>query len=217
VYTVPDQGTALLARIARPGSKTPPLVAGVSVPAPGESVCGDDFAFAQRAGGTAVLVVDGLGHGPLAADCATAAVDAFRENGGGSPPDAMRDIHGALRGTRGAAVAVGTIDWVHGEMRYCGIGNIAGMIWEHSRPRHLLSHPGIVGHDLRNVKDITYRLGENVLVLLYSDGISTHWSLDSYAGLHLHDPALIAGVIYRDHRRGRDDATVVVAKRPVES
>jgi hypothetical protein len=27
-----------------------------------------------------------------------------------------------------------------------------------------------------------------------------------------HDPALIAAVIYRDHRRGNDDATVVVAK-----
>jgi hypothetical protein len=27
-----------------------------------------------------------------------------------------------------------------------------------------------------------------------------------------HDPALIAGVLYRDHVRGRDDVTVVVAK-----
>ena len=74
--------------------------------------------------------------------------------------------------------------------------------------------PGIVGHDVRNVKDLTYELRENVLVLLYSDGIHTHWSLDQYLGLEQRDPALIAGVIYRDHRRGRDDTTVVVARGP---
>src|SRR4051812_13852355 len=63
-YTVPDQGTALLARVMRPGTpKTATAVAGVSVPIPGESVCGDDFAVIDSPSGMAVLVVDGLGHG----------------------------------------------------------------------------------------------------------------------------------------------------------
>jgi hypothetical protein len=30
--------------------------------------------------------------------------------------------------------------------------------------------------------------------------------------LRQRDPALIAGVLYRDHGRGRDDATVVVVR-----
>ena len=45
-----------------------------------------------------------------------------------------------------------------------------------------------------------------------SDGIGTSWSLDNYPGLVAAHPSLIAGVIYRDFARGRDDATVVVAK-----
>jgi anti-sigma regulatory factor (Ser/Thr protein kinase) len=215
IYTVPEKGTALLARVLKTGTrKEPATVGGVSVPIRGESMCGDDYVFAKTPVGTAILVVDWLGHGPLAADCASAALEAFRETPGLAPPEMMREVHGALRGTRGAAVAIGNLDWARGELRYCGIGNIAGLIWNGSTSRHLLSHPGIVGHDVRNVKDLTYELGKNVLVLLYSDGVHTHWSLDQYLGLERRDPALIAGIIYRDHRRGRDDTTVVAARGP---
>ncbi|HEX6971837.1 MAG TPA: SpoIIE family protein phosphatase [Limnochordia bacterium] len=215
IYTFPDKGTALLARISKASRKGGAAVGGVSVPIRGESVCGDDFIFVDSPGGMKILVVDGLGHGPLAADCASAAVEAFRESAaGGAAPELMREVHGALRATRGAAVAIGEMDWRQGELRYCGIGNIAGIIWENSVSRHLLSHPGIVGHDVRNVRYLTYPLGKNGLILLCSDGITTHWSLDGYPGLHLRDPALIAGIVYRDHRRSRDDATVAVARNP---
>jgi hypothetical protein len=98
-------------------------------------------------------------------------------------------------------------------MRFAGIGNIAGLAWRDGAPRHLLSHPGIVGHDIRNVRQLTYELEPNGLILLYSDGISTHWSLDSYEGLLSRDPSLIAGVVYRDHSRRRDDSTVVVVRQ----
>jgi hypothetical protein len=51
--------------------------------------------------------------------------------------------------------------------------------------------------------------------LLYSDGISTHWSPGSYEGLFHRDPSLLAAVIYRDWKRGRDDATILVARERV--
>ncbi len=40
--------------------------------------------------------------------------------------------------------------------------------------------------------------------------ISARWDLDDHAGLRYHHPALIAATLYRDHARGRDDATIVV-------
>ena len=46
-----------------------------------------------------------------------------------------------------------------------------------------------------------------------SDGIGTQWNLQLYPGLRACHPALIAGVLYRDFFRVRDDATVVVIKR----
>ena len=50
-------------------------------------------------------------------------------------------------------------------------------------------------------------------MILHSDGLSAQWEIDSYPGLAASHPALIAGVLFRDHRRGRDDAAVV-AMRP---
>jgi anti-sigma regulatory factor (Ser/Thr protein kinase) len=214
IYSLPGRGTALLARFRRTGAKQPGSsveVGGVSVPIRGETVCGDSFAIAPGAA-LYLMVVDGLGHGPGAADCASAAVASFEEANHGSPADLLRDIHAALRATRGAAVSVARIDFPAGELRYSGVGNIAGLIWSGDTARHLLSHPGIVGHDARNVRELTYELPPGALVLLYSDGIATHWSLSAYEGLLLRDPSLIAGVIYRDQSRGRDDATVVVVR-----
>jgi len=36
--------------------------------------------------------------------------------------------------------------------------------------------------------------------------------LEGYPGIWNKQPALIAGLLYRDHQRGRDDVTVLVAK-----
>jgi hypothetical protein len=48
---------------------------------------------------------------------------------------------------------------------------------------------------------------------MHSDGLLTNWSLDAYPGLLTRHPALIAGVMYRDFRRGRDDVTVLAVRR----
>ena len=60
--------------------------------------------------------------------------------------------------------------------------------------------------------DFSYAWPEDGLLVLHSDGLSTSTGLESYPGLAARDPVLIAGVLYRDFSRGRDDATVVVAK-----
>lgn len=48
--------------------------------------------------------------------------------------------------------------------------------------------------------------------MLHSDGVATHWALQDYPGLAQKHPALIAGVLFRDFQRPRDDSTVLVAK-----
>jgi hypothetical protein len=63
-----------------------------------------------------------------------------------------------------------------------------------------------------SVHEYTYGWDASGPILLYSDGIATHWSPDSYGDLFSRDPSLVAGVIYRDWTRGRDDATVVVLR-----
>jgi len=44
---------------------------------------------------------------------------------------------------------------------------------------------------------------------VHSDGLQSRWELGRYAGLLAHHPAVVAAVLYRDFKRGRDDISVV--------
>ena len=215
MHSTSGGGTALLAAVRPGGRPAPPAVfdvGGVAVPAPGEAVCGDGWAAIPVADGIRVMVVDGLGHGMLAHDAARAAVQAFRAAVGRPLPELMETIHGALRSTRGAAIGVGAIDARQRVVTFSGIGNVAGVILGDGPARSTVSRNGIAGHGTIRPQVFTYPWPNDGLLVLCSDGIATQWSLEAYPGLRRRDPALIAGILYRDHGRGRDDATVVVVR-----
>ena len=46
---------------------------------------------------------------------------------------------------------------------------------------------------------------------MHSDGLTARWDLRAYPALARRHPGLVAGVLYRDFNRGRDDATVLAA------
>jgi Stage II sporulation protein E (SpoIIE) len=129
-----------------------------------------------------------------------------------APAALVQFAHGALRSTRGAALAVAELDLAQ-EVRYAGIGNIAGVVLAPGGNRHLVSHNGIVGHDMRKVQEFVYPWSSDALLVMHSDGLATHWTLDQYPGLAGRHPSLIAGVLYRDFTRGRDDVMVLVARQ----
>jgi anti-sigma regulatory factor (Ser/Thr protein kinase) len=217
VYSVQGRGTALLA-VLRP--ETPPpagrrpglWIAGLSVAKPGESVCGDTWAVRDRPDGVSlILVVDGLGHGPAAADVAREAVRLFLDDSPGAPAEMIERLHRGLRPTRGAAASVVAINPAREHLVHAGIGNVAGVV-VHGARRSLVSHNGILGHSVRHIQEFTYPWPPGSTLILHSDGVTSRWDLDSYPGVMRHHPAIIAGVLYRDFRRPHDDATVVVTR-----
>jgi anti-sigma regulatory factor (Ser/Thr protein kinase) len=216
MYSGPS-GTVVFARLAPAGpgrvipGATPGLKWGaVSVPAPGETVCGDAWRLRQADGSAAVLVADGLGHGPFAAEAAQVAVRGFDEDPFVQPRLRIESAHRAMSGTRGAAVAVARLETGKPNLTYAGVGNISGTLLSQGTSRGLVSHNGIVGHQVRKVQEFEYPWGERGLLVLHSDGLQTRWALDTYPGLAGRHPGVIAGVLYRDFKRGRDDVTVVV-------
>src|SRR5262245_20726675 len=217
IYTIPGKGCALVSQLrsrrAPGGNRPSPLEIGVvCLPKPGEAACGDAWAVEWRGGHCVILVADGLGHGADAAAAAMAAVNALRTHPQLAPAALIEFAHGALRSTRGAALAVADID-LAGEVRYAGVGNIAGVALAPDGNRHMVSHSGIVGHEARKIQEFVYPWSQDSLLVMHSDGLATHWNLDQYPGLAGRSPSLIAGVLYRDFARGRDDVTVVVAKK----
>lgn len=104
------------------------------------------------------------------------------------------------------------LDGPAGVVRFAGVGNIAAQVLNGDERRHLVSYNGILGHEHRKVSEFAHPWRTQSVLVLHSDGIGTHWDANQYPGLLARDPSLMAGVLYRDHTRGRDDATVVVIK-----
>lgn len=215
IYSLPGAGTALLARLwAQPPPAHPRRqleFAVISVPMQGESVNGDGWAIDRQADCSLVLVVDGLGHGPLAAAAAQQVVRVFKTTKASEPAALFEKMHQALRNTRGAAVAVAAIGRDQ-QVTFVGVGNIAGAVLTANGNQHTVSHNGTVGHVMRRVQPFTYAWAPDALLVLHSDGLSARWDLNAYPGLRTRHVSLIAGVLYRDFKRDRDDVTVLVAK-----
>ncbi|HEX4227328.1 MAG TPA: SpoIIE family protein phosphatase [Bryobacteraceae bacterium] len=211
IYTEVDKGTVLVSRI---GGSTHALISVGSVikPLAGEDISGDAWGFSERDGAIALVVADGLGHGVEASRASSEAVAAFRRATDLSPISVLRQIHDALHSTRGAAVAVANIDPSNRTIQYAGIGNIGGVIAQTGRSEFMVSHSGTAGYQMPRVQEFSYSIPEGALIIMHSDGLTTNWNLDVYPGLRRSHPSVIAGVLYRDATRHRDDVCVVVAK-----
>jgi serine phosphatase RsbU (regulator of sigma subunit) len=179
----------------------------------GELECGDGWSVVREGPRYALLVVDGLGHGTAAAAAAAAAIAAFGATPFTEPEQAMRELHRHLNGTRGAAAACAVLDAEKSQLRYAGVGNIAGVMVAAGAQKGLLSHNGTLGATLRRAQQLDYPWIAGSVLVMHSDGLSSRWSLPGYQGLGTHHPAVIAGVLYRDRCRQHDDATVIVVSR----
>jgi hypothetical protein len=147
-----------------------------------------------------------------AADAARAARAAFDAHPQLAPPDRLAEIHSALRPTRGAAAVIAEVDRSRGLLRFAGIGNISAQIATERASRHLVSHYGTVGHHAPRIHEFQYPWSADSSLIIHTDGLGSRWTLEDYPGLMRRHPALIAGVLYRDFRRGRDDASIVVLR-----
>lgn len=213
IYSRAGVGSAIMTRLLlRQRGANRMAIGAVLAPYPGEKACGDNWSFADAGAGPTLLLVDGSGHGVEAARAAKTAVDSFIDNAE-RPCEAIIDaIHHALAPTRGAAVAVARIDPMAKLVRLVGVGNISALMVEPAGTRHMVSHSGTAGHVAPRIREFTYEYASPPLVILHSDGLATRWDIAAYPGLTVQHPTLIAGVLLRDHRRGRDDASVVAMR-----
>jgi hypothetical protein len=76
----------------------------------------------------------------------------------------------------------------------------------------MVSQNGTLGVSLSRVHEYTYPIDDRSSLLMYSDGLSTKCNLSGYPGLQNRPPSIVAGVLYRDFSRRRDDATVLFSQ-----
>jgi anti-sigma regulatory factor (Ser/Thr protein kinase) len=216
IYSLRDRGTVVVARL-RAGRKSalrlgPLDVSGVSVAKHGEAICGDSWQVLHQPDGALTMVADGLGHGLRAGEASAAAIAAINPGQGTGLADRLRDVHARLLHTRGAAAGIAEVRPQSGTLRFAGIGNIAAAISRVGMTRHAVSLNGTLGHEARQFRDYSYPWDSDGLLVMHSDGLGSHWSIDDYPGLRQRHTATIAAVLYRDFNRHRDDVTVLVGR-----
>jgi anti-sigma regulatory factor (Ser/Thr protein kinase) len=212
-YSESGKGTVIMSRITvSPAQKSGMTVGFAGRPIAGEDISGDSWAMREEGAVSLFIVADGLGHGIQAAEASAEAISAFRTSTDTSPTDLLHRVHRALRGTRGAAVAIAMLDRNERRVRYAGIGNISGIVVGPEKTQFMISHNGTAGHEATRFQEFLYPFPEGSLLIMHSDGLATSWNLQSYPGLRLRHPSVIAGTLYRDVNRQRDDACVIVAK-----
>lgn len=182
-------------------------------PHPGESVSGDLAVGVPRDGGLLAAVVDGLGHGPEAADAARIAAGVV-EGSGGEPVDAVLSrAHDELARTRGVAMTVAEIA-CEGTLRWAGVGNVEAHVVRRDghRPRRVASavlYGGVVGYRLPRVRVSHLTLEPGDLVVLATDGLDP----DFYEHLATGEPVeRMAPSIVGRWSRPNDDAQVAVVR-----
>ncbi len=215
LFSRPGKGTVLVARI---GDNSKPdaakAVVGAMVdPYPGETVCGDAWVHLDSPMPT-LVVADGSGHGIPAETAAKIAVKIVKDNPAESCLRLMELIHRALFATRGAAVAIARVDAEAGVVRYVGIGNIVGVMFSGREIKRMVSHNGTAGSLSPRVQEFHYPFTAPPTVVMHSDGLSAKWNPEDYPGFMTAHPSVVAGLLFRDFRRGRDDATVVALRSP---
>lgn len=180
-------------------------------PLAGESVSGDAVAGIAWSRGTLLALVDGLGHGPPAAEAASAFLASVREDRE-LPLDLMfARANAALIGTCGAVAAVARVDEETRAGEFAGIGNVEALLApaNQSRPVHFVSIAGMLGGAPRTVRPQPFRFDPDDILMMHSDGIRRDFDVGLLRAMPLQ---AAAEAIVRAHSRRNDDAACAIMR-----
>jgi serine phosphatase RsbU (regulator of sigma subunit) len=192
----------------------------------GQTESGDQYVVEPVSNGLLVAVVDGLGHGPKAAKVAKKTVDILQThiapftNGVASVARTvsvatlLKHCHEGLRGTRGVVMSLAYIDVRHNTMTWLGIGNVNALLLTPKGGKNparewLLVRGGVVGYHIPTLRPDTLPISPGDVLVFATDGLRSNFTealfLDG-------SPQEIADHVMARHRRGSDDALVLVVR-----
>lgn len=173
-------------------------------PKDGERANGDAAVLRQEGERALLAVIDGLGHGELAALAANRAVDYLQGWAlDGDLLGAMQGLHEVLRGSRGAAASLCLLTGP--TLVCCGVGNVEIRCLGAKVP--ILPSPGVLGARVLQFRICRGELTPGTRLVMFTDGISQRSPLEALRRL---DPEAMCDELMGNHRKPTDDATVVV-------
>jgi negative regulator of sigma-B (phosphoserine phosphatase) len=175
---------------------------------------GDLHVVAPFPGGALVALLDGLGHGPEAADASAAAAPVLTAHAEEPVLTLIQRCHEQLRGTRGVVMSLASFRTRDSSMSWSGVGNVSAVLLRHTpaagrRDEALATRGGVVGFQLPPMRADTMAVSPGDVLVLATDGIRELFA----SGLSTHHPPQeIAESVLLRFAKSSDDAHVVVAR-----
>lgn len=187
-------------------------VAGVALA--GQVRSGDLHIVKEFAGGALIAVVDGLGHGEEAAEAAGTAVTTLEKHAGEPVEALVRRCNDELRGTRGVAMSLVSLNAAGRTMSCLGVGNvecvlIRGRGHATTARESVMLRGGVVGYSLPPLRASIFPYSRGDTLIFATDGVRPGFTADlSWS----ERPQQAADRILAQFGRGTDDALVLVAR-----
>jgi hypothetical protein len=161
---------------------------------------------------TLVAAIDGVGHGPAAADAAKIAAERLGRYAGEPLEDLFGECHLALQRTRGAVMTAAVFQ-AGGLLRWAGVGNVEARVVRAAagaiRGESPVLFGGVLGYQLRTVRASSVELAPGDLVLMATDGVRADFASGLTVG---GDAQAVADRIMSRSAKQHDDALVVASR-----
>jgi len=178
----------------------------------GESRSGDVAVFAPTPAGGLACLIDGLGHGPEAADAAEVCAAVVREHADAPPRELLELCHEALLDSRGAVMTAAWFDLEQGRLSWTGVGNVDARLLRAGpglREEVALVFGGVIGYRLPKIRPAGMALARGDVLVMITDGIEGAISPALARG---GGAQALAERIFAMHGKGNDDALAVVVR-----
>ncbi len=176
-----------------------------------DATSGDLHVVASFAGGALVGLIDGLGHGPDAAEAARTAATLLESFASDAVVALVQRCHEALRKTRGAVMSLASFRPSDSSITWIGVGNVDGVLLRSNGKRAdaITSRGGVIGYQIPVLRAQTVTVFPGDTLIMTTDGIQRGFTPELAVDLGAQQ---LAESILARFTRGSDDAHVVVAR-----
>lgn len=177
---------------------------------PGETQCGDACSYWVVDNKAVFAVSDGLGHGSEAAQASIAAIQCIDAHLHESCTDIFTHCDRALRNTRGAALAIASLDLHTGQLTIGTVGNIRALLLRAEKDLRLGGARGIVGAGFGLLKPENIQLRSGDILTLFTDGFDEFPPIRQYIDGPLVHPEHVLEQVIAELSRPNDDAGILL-------
>jgi phosphoserine phosphatase RsbX len=164
--------------------------------------------------GFLIAIVDGMAHSPEALMACQLAVEALNEYTHQNVVTLFERCDRACKRTSGVSITAAIFNTSYNTVSWFGVGNVEALLWHRnptSDPRYhmLVQQPGLVGHGLLSLKELSLPVRAGDLLILASDGIKP----GIVDALPIEGKSkVVADSLIQSHARPNDDATILVTR-----